>query len=86
MSKKSSFKELDINIGQKIKECRIKADYSQTNLAQLLKYETPTAVSLIESGERSLKIHDLIILCQLFNKDYSYFIGRAIEHKHRKMQ
>ncbi|MBX9906353.1 helix-turn-helix domain-containing protein [Patescibacteria group bacterium] len=83
MSKKLSFKQLDIQIGQKIKGCRQKANYSQTNLAELLKYESPTAISLIESGERSLKIHDLIILCQLFDKDYNHFIGRPSEHKNR---
>jgi transcriptional regulator with XRE-family HTH domain len=83
MSKKLSFKDLDKEIGQKIKACRLEAGYSQTNLADLLEYDSPTAISLIESGDRSLKIHDLIILCQLFQKDYSYFVGRPSEHKYR---
>lgn len=85
MSKKASFKDLDREIGQKIKACRLEADYSQTNLAELLNYESPTAISLIESGERSLKIHDLIILCQLFQKNYSYFVGKPSDHKHKKI-
>ena len=86
MSKKTTFKDLDREIGQKIKTCRLEANYSQMNLADVLDYESPTAVSLIESGERSLKIHDLIILCQLFMKDYSYFIGKPSDHKHIKLR
>ncbi|MFA5736902.1 MAG: helix-turn-helix transcriptional regulator [Candidatus Paceibacterota bacterium] len=81
MSKKITFNDLDKDIGQKIKDCRLEAGYSQTNLARLLKYETPTAISLIESGERSLKIHDLIILCQLFMKNYEYFLDKPDTHK-----
>jgi len=85
MSKKTTFKDLDKEIGQKIKACRIEAGYSQTNLADLLDYESPTAISLIESGDRSLKIYDLIILCQLFMKDYGYFIGKPSDHKYRNI-
>jgi transcriptional regulator with XRE-family HTH domain len=81
MAKKQSFKDLDIKIGQKIKDLRLEVGYSQSNLAEVLNYDSPTAISLIESGDRSLKIHDLIILCQLFMKDYSYFIGRPNDHK-----
>lgn len=86
MAKKKTFEDLDKEIGQKIKECRISSGYSQTNLAKLLKYESPTAISLIESGERSLKIHDLIIICQLFMKDYEYFIGSPNLHKKRILE
>lgn len=86
MTKKATFKDLDREIGQKIRDCRVEAGYSQTNLASLLEYESPTAISLIESGERSLKIHDLIILCQLFMKDYSYFIGRPSDHRHKSVR
>jgi len=86
MTKKATFKDLDREIGQKIRDCRVEADYSQTNLASLLGYESPTAISLIEGGERSLKIHDLIILCQLFMKDYSYFIGRPSDHRHKRVR
>lgn len=86
MSKKLSFKELDKEIGRKIKACRQEANYSQTNLAELLRYDSPTAISLIESGERSLKIHDLIILCQLFNKEYRYFISCPSDHKRMTLE
>ena len=86
MSKKASFKDLDVEIGAKIKECRLKAGYSQTNIAKLLGYKSAAAVSFIESGDRSLKISDLIILCQLFMKDYRYFIGKPTDHKHRMIK
>ena len=85
MSKKASFRQLDREIGQKIKDCRIEADYSQSNIAKLLGYKSAAAVSFIESGDRSLKISDLIILCQLFMKDYSYFLGKPSDHKHRML-
>jgi transcriptional regulator with XRE-family HTH domain len=77
--------DLDKQIGQKIKEARLEFGYSQMNLADVLGFESPTAVSLIESGDRSLKIRDLIILCQLFMKDYDYFIGSPIGYKFRKI-
>jgi transcriptional regulator with XRE-family HTH domain len=73
--------DLDKQIGQKIKEARLEFGYSQMNLADVLGFESPTAVSLIESGDRSLKIRDLIILCQLFMKDYDYFIGKPSKYK-----
>jgi transcriptional regulator with XRE-family HTH domain len=76
--------DLDKQIGQKIKEARLEFGYSQTNLADVLGFESPTAVSLIESGNRSLKIRDLIILCQLFMKDYDYFISQP--DKYRKIK
>lgn len=72
--------DLDKSIGNKIRECRLEAGYSQTILADLLEFESPTAISLIESGERSLKIKDLIILCQLFMKDYKYFLGKPKDY------
>lgn len=81
MSKKASLKDLDKEIGQRIKACRLEANYSQTNLADLLNYESPTAISLIENGERSLKIYDLIILCQLFMKNYDYFLDKPNAHR-----
>lgn len=76
---------IDREIGKRIKECRLKFKYSQTNLAQVLDFDSPTAISLIENGERSLKIRDLIILCQLFNKRYEYFIGIASDYKNEKL-
>lgn len=84
-SKKEGFKDIDREIGQRIKAYRLAANYSQSNLADVLSFESPTAISLIESGERSLKIRDLIILCHLFMKDYKDFIGRPSDYKGRKI-
>jgi transcriptional regulator with XRE-family HTH domain len=66
--------KLDIEIGERIRECRLTAGYTQSNLAQLLEFDSPTAISLIENGERSLKIEHLITLVKLFKKDYKYFL------------
>jgi len=76
---------LDKIIGERMQEVRLEHDDSQTNLAYILGFESPTAVSLIESGQRSLKIRDLIILCQLYRKDYSYFIGKPDDYKDKKL-
>ncbi len=76
---------LNKKIGEKIEACRKEHGDSQTALAQVLKFDSPTAVSLIESGKRSLKIRDLIILCQLYQKDYRYFIGNPSDYKNVKL-
>ncbi len=76
--------EFDKQLGEKIRECRLEAGYSQTNLAQILEFDSPTAISLIERGERSLKIRDLVILADLFMKDYEYFLGRPSKSVRKK--
>ena len=67
--------QFDKQLGGKIKDCRLALGYSQPDLARVLGFDSATAISLIENGERSLKIRDLVILCQLFQKDYTYFLG-----------
>ena len=74
-------KTLNKQIGERIRECRLEAGYSQSNLADILKFESPTAISLIEAGQRGLKIHDLIVISELFMKDYSYFLDGRTKKK-----
>ncbi len=78
----SNDQELDKKIGQRIRDCRLTNGYSQSDLAKILGFDSPTAISLIEQGERSLKIRDLITLSELFMKNYEYFIGP--KHKIKK--
>lgn len=78
--------KLDKIIGQRIQDVRLENGDSQTGLAHVLGFESPTAVSLIESGDRSLKIRDLIILCQLYQKDYEYFLGPISFYTKAKLQ
>jgi transcriptional regulator with XRE-family HTH domain len=77
--------EFEVQLGQKIKDLRIEKGYSQTNLAQVLGFDSPTAISLIESGNRSLKLRDLVTLCQLFDKEYGYFLDQGSKAKSRKI-
>jgi len=62
-------------IGQKIKEARDLAKISQKKLADILGFESATAISLIESGERRLKIEDLEKIADFLGKDIKFFLG-----------
>lgn len=73
-------------VGKKIKLCRTESNLSQPDLAKVLKYESATAISLIESGDRGLKIEDLVTLSQYFKKPYEYFLGNASEVKNEIIQ
>ena len=70
-------KKFNKRLGQKIKECRLEKGLSQPELAKVRDFDSATAISLIENGERSLKIPDLIILSDFFKKDYEYFLGNS---------
>lgn len=59
---KSLYKE----IGSKIKELRESHGMSQRELAEMLRFETDTAVSLIESGQRRIHIDKLVIIATHF--------------------
>mgnify|MGYP001005691449 CR=1 FL=1 len=59
-------------IGQRIKAAREKAGLSQTQLAELLGYNTPTAISLIESDERSVKVETLKKIADVLHQDVTY--------------
>jgi len=48
---------------------------SQVDLAKLLGYESGTAVSLIESGERKVKASDLMHLGEILHRDVKFFLG-----------
>lgn len=66
-------------IGQKIKEARESAEKSQKELADALGFESATAISLIESGERKSKIEDLEKMAEFLHRDIKFFLG--IEEK-----
>ena len=62
-------------IGQKIKEAREAAEKSQKELADALGFESATAISLIESGERKSKIEDLEKMAEFLHRDIKFFLG-----------
>lgn len=63
-------------IGSRVKEAREAAKLSQADLAKVLDYETATAISLIESGERKLRVEDLQKVADFLHRDIKYFLGQ----------
>ena len=63
-----------IEIGARIKKTREAEGLTQTELAQKLDYKSPTAISLIEAGERRVQISDLEKIAKLLHRDVSFFI------------
>lgn len=63
-------------IGQRIREARETAHLSQRELAEKLGYESATAISYIESGERKVSVVDLEQIATILDKDIRYFVGR----------
>jgi transcriptional regulator with XRE-family HTH domain len=61
-----------ITIGQRIRRAREKASLTQSELATLLGYTSPTAVSLIEADERSVKVETLEKIAQVLHQDVNY--------------
>lgn len=62
-------------IGSLIKTAREEAQLSQADLAKILGYESATAVSLIEAGERKVKAEDLQKISEAVHRPFSYFLG-----------
>lgn len=63
-----------VEIGARIKGAREAEGLTQTELAQKLDYKSPTAISLIEAGERRVQISDLEEIARLLHRDVNYFI------------
>lgn len=64
-----------ISIGKKIKEARKNKGWSQRQLAKAIGFETSTAISLIETGERKVTIEDLEKIAEVLHKTIRYFLG-----------
>jgi transcriptional regulator with XRE-family HTH domain len=60
------------SIGRRIKAAREKADLTQSELAALLGYTSPTAVSLIEDDKRSVKVETLEKIASVLHQDVNY--------------
>lgn len=63
-------------IGKRIREARESMGISQRELAGKLGYESSTAISYIEAGERKVSVVDLELISSLLDKDISYFLGQ----------
>jgi transcriptional regulator with XRE-family HTH domain len=63
-------------IGGQIKIAREAKGCSQLDLAKSLGFESSTAISLIESGERKVTVENLERIANFLNKDIKFFIGQ----------
>jgi transcriptional regulator with XRE-family HTH domain len=64
------------HIGPRIKAAREERGLSQLDLAQKLGFQTATAISLIESGERKVTAGILQGLSEELHRDIKYFLGQ----------
>lgn len=62
-------------IGSRIKEAREREGLTQTELARVLGYNSPTAVSLIEAGDRKVNIVGLEKVAQALHCEVSFLIN-----------
>jgi transcriptional regulator with XRE-family HTH domain len=63
-------------IGARIKEARDAAGISQKDLAEYVGFESATAVSLIEAGERKVSVNDLDKFAEYLHRDIKFFLGK----------
>lgn len=63
-------------IGKKIREAREAAGLSQKQLAEKLNFESSTAISYMESGERKVSVVDLEKIADLLGRDMQFFLGQ----------
>jgi transcriptional regulator with XRE-family HTH domain len=63
-------------IGIRIREAREASGFSQKQLAESLGYESATAISYIESGERKVSVVDLEKIGQILDKDILFLLGK----------
>jgi transcriptional regulator with XRE-family HTH domain len=59
-------------VGQRIKIARESEGLTQSELAVKLGYTSPTAISLIEAGERSVKVEVLTKIATILHQDGHY--------------
>lgn len=62
-------------IGAKIREAREEANISQKELASKIGYESATAISLIESGDRKVSVDKLEKAAKILRKNIVFFLA-----------
>jgi len=62
-------------IGAKIREAREAAKKSQKELADIVGFESATAISLIETGQRKVRVEDLEKISNFLQRDIKFFLG-----------
>lgn len=71
-------KNADVNaqIGARLKAAREDTGLSQAQLATELGYDSATAISLIEAGQRKVKAEDLKRAAEVLHRTVAYFMGQ----------
>jgi len=68
-----------MSIGQRIRNAREKSGVSQKKLAELVGYESSTAISLIESGQREVGAKTLEKIAEVLKCDVNFLLGREVD-------
>ncbi len=63
-------------IGSRIKDARESMGISQADLAKKLGFQSATAISLIENGERGIATPLLLRVTEILKRDIKYFVGQ----------
>jgi transcriptional regulator with XRE-family HTH domain len=63
-----------IDIGRRIETARKEEGLTQGQLADLLSYQSPTAISLIEAGKRKVKIAELEKIATFLHRPLNYLL------------
>lgn len=66
-------------IGNQIRIAREEAGYPQVAIAKALGFDSATAISLIEKGDRKLTAENLEKVADFLHKDVAFFLGRDEE-------
>ncbi len=72
-----------MKIGERIKECREKANYTQTELANMLGINRAN-VGMWESYRNKPKLEDVVKLSNIFNVSTDYLLGNEKLIKHQE--
>lgn len=70
----NSPKQAPLTIGKRIRIAREKASFTQAQLAEQLGYDSSTAVSLIESDERLVKVETIEKIARILHQDVAYLV------------
>ena len=70
---------IDILIGQKLKEARLKKDYTLEAVAQEIGLKQASAIGHYENGRRSISIENLIKICVFLELDYKELLDEVAE-------
>ena len=71
-------------IGERIRLARQAAGLSQKDLAEKIGFETATAISLIEAGERKIGVVEMEKMAHVLDRDIKYFLGEEGEKLNTK--